>query len=48
VSKAASVKLFDCVQGENPEMRIVNVQPGVVDTPMNDKSGVPGMDDGKQ
>lgn len=34
-SKAASVKLLDYLQVENPGCRIVHLQPGVVDTEMN-------------
>lgn len=45
VSKAASVALFSALQVENPELRVVNLQPGVVETEMNRKSGLPGLDD---
>jgi NAD(P)-dependent dehydrogenase (short-subunit alcohol dehydrogenase family) len=47
VSKAAAVKLFDYFAFENPGIHVVNVQPGVVDTDMNRKSGIPGQDQGK-
>lgn len=47
VSKAAAARLFDLVQVENPQLRVVNVHPGVVDSEMNRKNGLPSMDDGK-
>lgn len=46
VSKAASAVLFDCLQLENPGLRVVNVHPGIVDSEMNRKSGVVAQDDG--
>lgn len=44
-SKLAGTKLFEYFQAENPGFRVVNVQPGVVVTTLNQKSGMPGMDD---
>lgn len=47
VGKAGGQKVFDFLQMENPEMRVVNVQPGVVASDMNSKaSKVPPMDTG--
>jgi NAD(P)-dependent dehydrogenase (short-subunit alcohol dehydrogenase family) len=46
-SKLAGAKLFDYFQAENPGLRVVNLQPGVVVTMINQKSGMPGMDDGE-
>jgi NAD(P)-dependent dehydrogenase (short-subunit alcohol dehydrogenase family) len=47
VSKIASAKLHECLQAEHPELRVVNVQPGVIKTYLGDKSGFPAMDDRK-
>ena len=44
-SKLAGTKLFDYMQAENPGLHVVNVQPGVVKSELNIKSGIPGMDD---
>ncbi|KAI3328779.1 hypothetical protein F4824DRAFT_482607 [Ustulina deusta] len=38
VSKAANLKLVDYFAAENPEIHVVNVQPGIVATDMADKS----------
>jgi NAD(P)-dependent dehydrogenase (short-subunit alcohol dehydrogenase family) len=46
-SKAAAAKLFDYIAFENPELHIVNVHPGLVDTDMSRKSGHGGMDHSK-
>ncbi|KAM0254685.1 hypothetical protein ACHAQJ_006535 [Trichoderma viride] len=43
-SKAAATKLFDYIAVEYPEYHVVNIQPGVVESDLNRKSGVPGMD----
>jgi NAD(P)-dependent dehydrogenase (short-subunit alcohol dehydrogenase family) len=43
-SKAAAAKLFDYIAFENPELHVVNVHPGLVDTDMSRKSGHGGMD----
>jgi NAD(P)-dependent dehydrogenase (short-subunit alcohol dehydrogenase family) len=43
-SKAGAAKLFDYIAFENPELHIVNVHPGLVDTDMSRKSGHGGMD----
>jgi len=37
-SKIAATKLFEYVQAENPHLRVFNIQPGVIDTPMLDKA----------
>jgi NADP-dependent 3-hydroxy acid dehydrogenase YdfG len=44
-SRIASAKLHECFQAEHPELRVVNVQPGVIKTYLGDKSGFPVMDD---
>ena len=44
-SKIASAKIHEYLQAEHPELRVVNVQPGVVKTYLGDKSGFPAMDD---
>jgi NAD(P)-dependent dehydrogenase (short-subunit alcohol dehydrogenase family) len=38
LDKAALVKMFDFVADENPDLHVVNVQPGVVATEINDGS----------
>lgn len=43
-SKAAAAKMFDYIALENPELHVVNVHPGLVDTDMSRKSGHGGMD----
>jgi len=43
-SKLAGTKLFDYVQAENPGIRVVNLQPGIVETAMNIKSEMPALD----
>jgi len=45
-SKSAGVSFFDSLQLENPELRVANVHPGVVDTPMSRRAGGSPMDDG--
>ncbi len=39
--------MHECLQVEHPELRVVNVQPGVIKTFLGDKSGFPAMDDRK-
>jgi NAD(P)-dependent dehydrogenase (short-subunit alcohol dehydrogenase family) len=46
-SKAAAIKLFEYVALENPGIHVVNVHPGVVESDMNRKSGLPGLDHSK-
>jgi NAD(P)-dependent dehydrogenase (short-subunit alcohol dehydrogenase family) len=46
-SKAAGAKLFDYIAFENPQLHVVNVHPGLVDTDMSRKSGHGGMDHSK-
>jgi NAD(P)-dependent dehydrogenase (short-subunit alcohol dehydrogenase family) len=45
-TKAANIKMFDYLQIENPDLHVVNVQPGVVATEIN--PGVEGQDESKQ
>ncbi|KAF2112791.1 hypothetical protein BDV96DRAFT_649025 [Lophiotrema nucula] len=45
VGKAAVVRLFGIVHMENPELRVVHVHPGVVDTEMSRKANYSAMDD---
>ena len=47
VSKAAAIKLFEYIAVENPDLYVVNIQPGVVKSDVNIKSGIPAQDDGK-
>ncbi|EPE08097.1 short chain dehydrogenase reductase family [Ophiostoma piceae UAMH 11346] len=44
VSKAAATKLFDYVAAENPDLHVVNVQPGIVDTEINADTEYDGLD----
>lgn len=46
-TKLANAKMFDYLQSEHPNLRIINVQPGVVTSELNMESGFPGQDDGK-
>ncbi len=45
VSKAAGIKLLDFVASENPDLHVVNVHPGVVDTEINADVDFKGVDD---
>ncbi|KAF2491550.1 NAD(P)-binding protein [Lophium mytilinum] len=49
VSKLATIKLFEFVAAEYPDVQVLTVHPGVVDTAMNKKSEIDGlpMDDVK-
>ncbi|PVH84529.1 NAD(P)-binding protein [Cadophora sp. DSE1049] len=47
VSKLASARLHECLQVEHPKLRVVSVQPGVVESAMTEKFGASGMDDRK-
>lgn len=47
VSKEAAVRFFQIVGMENPKLRVVHVQPGVILTDMNKKSGMPAQDESK-
>jgi len=42
-SKTAAARTLDFMQGENPNVRVISVQPGVVATDMNKKSGITTM-----
>lgn len=46
-SKCASVSLFDTLQLENPNVRVANLHPGIVDTAMTRGAGGTPMDDGR-
>lgn len=46
VSKEAAVRMWQIVAMENPSLRVISAQPGIVLTDMNRKSGVPALDDG--
>ena len=48
-SKLATIKLFEFVAAEYPDVQVVTIHPGVVDTALNSKSEYEGlpMDDGK-
>ena len=50
-SKLAAAKLFDYVHGEYPNLFVLNIHPGVIDTSMNQKTAEAGVkmpfDDGK-
>ena len=44
-SKAAALKVFEFVQAEHPELHIVSMQPGVIESEMHRKHGeLPPMD----
>ena len=47
VSKAAAIKLFEYFAVENPDIHVVNIHPGVVESDVNIKSGIPAQDHGK-
>jgi NAD(P)-dependent dehydrogenase (short-subunit alcohol dehydrogenase family) len=40
VSKMGMTKFYEHIAAENPDVQVVIIQPGVIDTPMNRKSGV--------
>lgn len=46
-TKLANTKIFDYLQDENPNLCIINVQPGVVTSELNSGSGFAGQDEGK-
>ncbi|KAG4423541.1 hypothetical protein IFR04_003364 [Cadophora malorum] len=43
--KIALIKMFDFLQAENPDLNVFNIQPGVVETELNQVSKFPGQDD---
>ena len=43
VSKLANSKLFEDIAAEHPELFVLNIQPGVVDSELNKKSDIPGL-----
>jgi len=44
-SKAMNTKLIDYVAAENPQLHVINLQPGVVDTEINVDTSMKGQDD---
>ncbi|KAK6365531.1 hypothetical protein LTS17_011250 [Exophiala oligosperma] len=44
-TKLANTKMFDYLRAENPNLRIINVQPGVVTSELNAGSGFEGQDE---
>lgn len=46
VTKLASIRMFDFIAAENPELLVVNVHPGVIDTEINANTDVKGLDEG--
>ena len=36
--------MYECLQAEKPESRVINVHPGLVETGMTEKIGVKGQD----
>jgi len=46
ITKLASTRMFDIVAAENPELHIVNVHPGVINTEINANTDVEGEDEG--
>lgn len=42
-TKAANSKMFDYLQAEHPDLHIVNVQPGVIDTEINADTAMAGI-----
>jgi NAD(P)-dependent dehydrogenase (short-subunit alcohol dehydrogenase family) len=46
-SKAAANRLFEFIATENPDLHVVNIQPGVVTSALSTKSGHRGLDDGE-
>lgn len=46
-SKEGAVRFFSDVQFENPEIRVVSLHPGMVETDMSAKAGGIGVDDGE-
>lgn len=46
-SKTANAKLLEYVAAEHPELYVVQVQPGVVSTEINEGTSMRGQDDGK-
>lgn len=46
-SKLANAKTFEYLQAENPGLHVVNVQPGVFQTPLTAGSGWPHMDNSR-
>lgn len=46
-AKAANLKMFEYVQQENPEWHVVQIQPGVISTELNERFDVTGQDERK-
>lgn len=45
--KLAIVKMFDFLQAEHPDLSVFNIQPGIVETELNQVSSFRGQDEGK-
>ncbi|KAG4434463.1 hypothetical protein IFR05_010041 [Cadophora sp. M221] len=45
ISKMASARLHECLQIEHPELQVVSVHPGIVESAMTEKFGALGMDE---
>lgn len=41
------MRLFDALQEEREDLRVVNLHPGIVGTELNTRVGLVGMDDSK-
>ena len=46
-AKIAGVKLFEFLHSEHPQLRVFNLHPGMIDSDMNRKSGMPPLDNGE-
>ena len=46
-TKAGAANMFEFIQMENPGMKVISIQPGIVESDMNRKHGMPAMDHGK-
>ncbi|KAH7324256.1 hypothetical protein B0I35DRAFT_423807 [Stachybotrys elegans] len=46
VNKIAIAKMFDYLAAENPDLHVVNIQPGVIDTEITDGYDIESQDEG--
>lgn len=46
-SKAGAVRFFDALQEEHPELRVISIQPGVIETQLTRDAGFPYLDQGE-